>query len=103
MHKIDIPDEVRERVIKRLGRLHVIESLVPAKTALLVVDMQNYFMADGQFGCCPVARDIVPNVNRLAQALRANLKRRKAPLRPAAAPSAGPDAPRERGEGAEDN
>jgi len=71
MHKIDIPDEVRERVIKRLGRLHVIESLVPAKTALLVVDMQNYFMADGQFGCCPVARDIVPNVNRLAQALRA--------------------------------
>jgi len=71
MHKIDIPDEVRERVIKRLGRLHVIESLVPAKTALLVVDMQNYFMADGQLGCCPVARDIVPNVNRLAQALRA--------------------------------
>ena len=70
MHKIDIPDEVRERVIKRQGRLHVIESLVPAKTALLVVDMQNYFMADGQLGCCPVARDIVPNVNRLAQALR---------------------------------
>lgn len=70
MHKIDIPDEVRERVIKRQGHLHVIESLVPAKTALLVVDMQNYFMADGQLGCCPVARDIVPNVNRLAQALR---------------------------------
>lgn len=40
---------------------------------------------------------------RLAQALRANLKRRKAPLRPAAAPSAGPDAPRVRGEDAEDN
>ena len=70
MHKIDIPSEVKERVIKRQGRLHLIETLVPAKTALLVVDMQNYFMADGQLGCCPVARDIVPNVNRLAQALR---------------------------------
>lgn len=70
MHKIDIPNEVRDRVIKRQGRLHAIESLAPAKTALLVVDMQNYFMADGQLGCCPVARDIVPNVNRLARALR---------------------------------
>lgn len=40
---------------------------------------------------------------RLAQALRANLKRRKAPPGPAAAPAAAPGAPRERGEAAEDN
>ena len=55
----------------RLGRDYINERFVAKKTALVVVDMQNYFMADGQFGCCPVARDIVPNVNRLAQALRA--------------------------------
>lgn len=70
MHKIDIPDHVKERVINRQGRLHAVETLEPGKTALIVVDMQNYFMADGQLGCCPVARDIVPAVNRLAGTLR---------------------------------
>jgi ureidoacrylate peracid hydrolase len=70
MHKIHIPDHVKQRVIARQGRLQAIETLDPAKTALLVVDMQNYFMADGELGCCPVARDIVPNVNRLAQTVR---------------------------------
>ena len=75
MHKIDIPDQVKEGVINRQGYLHAIEVLEPGKTALLVVDMQNYFMdesqqADGQLGCCPVARDIVPTVNRLAGAMR---------------------------------
>lgn len=70
MHKIEISDNVKERVIKRNGRLHAINALTPARTALIVVDMQNYFMADGQLGCCPVAREIVPNVNRLAKSLR---------------------------------
>lgn len=70
MHKIDIPGHVKERVINRQGYLHAIDALEPGKTALLVVDMQNYFMADGQLGCCPVARDIVPNVNRLAGSMR---------------------------------
>lgn len=70
MHKVHIPDHVKERVINRQGRLHAIEALDPARTALIVVDMQNYFMADGQLGCCPVARDIVPNVNRLARTMR---------------------------------
>lgn len=70
MHKIDIPDHVKERIINRQGHLHAIDALDPGKTALLVVDMQNYFMADGELGCCPVARDIVPNVNSLAGAMR---------------------------------
>ena len=70
MHKIEISDNVKERVIKRNGRLHAINALTPARTALIVVDMQNYFMADGQLGCCPVAREIVPNVNRLSKSLR---------------------------------
>ena len=84
MHKIDIPDEVKERVIARQGRLHAYESLEGPSTALLVVDMQNYFMADGELGCCPEARDIVPNVNRLATATRGaggSLSGYKAPLR----------------------
>ncbi len=70
MHKIEIPEHVKDRVIQRQGKLHAVDALVPEKTALIVVDMQNYFMEDGQMGCCPVARDIVPNVNRLAESLR---------------------------------
>ena len=32
--------------------------------------MQIYFMEEGQLGAAPVAQEIVPNVNRLAQAVR---------------------------------
>ncbi len=70
MQKFELSDISRERILTRQGRLHAFESLDPKRTALLVVDMQNYFMADGFIGCCPQARDTVPNVNRLASALR---------------------------------
>lgn len=40
-------------------------------TALVVVDMQRYFMEEPFAGACPVAQETVPNVNRLAEAVRA--------------------------------
>ena len=50
---------------------HVYEDLDPAKTALVVVDMQNAFMLPGvAHALCPMAEKIVPNINRLAQAVR---------------------------------
>ena len=55
----------------RGGRLNAYETITGARTALVVVDMQNYFVADGMPSCAPVARDIVPNINRLAHATRA--------------------------------
>jgi ureidoacrylate peracid hydrolase len=70
MHKFDMPASVRERVLRRRARLNAYERIDAATTALIVVDMQNYFMAPGMPACCEVARDIVPNVNRLADALR---------------------------------
>ncbi len=70
MHKIDIHQDYIDRVIDRGGRAHSVESLDGPKTALVVVDMQHYFMGEGQPSECPVARDIVPNVNRLAGAVR---------------------------------
>lgn len=70
MHKIAIPQSTIDWVMQRQGRRHAYETLSPARTALVVVDMQNYFMKDGQLGCAPIARDIVPNVNRLADAVR---------------------------------
>jgi ureidoacrylate peracid hydrolase len=72
MHKIDIPQWAIERVTARRGRRHVFAEMVPARTALLVVDMQNAFLMDGvAHSLVPEAREIVPNINRLAAALRA--------------------------------
>lgn len=70
MHKVHIKPEHIERVVKRGGKAHSVESLNGSKTALVVVDMQLYFMGEGQPSECPEAREIVPNVNRLAEATR---------------------------------
>jgi ureidoacrylate peracid hydrolase len=71
MHKVSIPQPVVDRVIARRGREHVFDDLDPAKTALVVVDMQNAFMMPGvAHTLCPMAQEIVPNINRLAQAVR---------------------------------
>jgi ureidoacrylate peracid hydrolase len=72
MHTLSIPQSVVDRVIARHGREHIYENLDPSKTALVVVDMQNAFMLPGvAHALCPMAEKIVPNINRLAQAVRA--------------------------------
>ncbi len=57
-------------IMRRRGRLHIYESLEPAKTALIVVDMQRAFVAEGAAIETAAARGIVPNINRLAKTLR---------------------------------
>ena len=54
----------------REGRLNAHEALDAKKTALVVVDMQNYFVAEGMPSYVPEAKTIVPNINRLAAATR---------------------------------
>ena len=71
MHRSELPRELRERVAQRRGRMHAFDPIAPARTALLVVDMQNYFLEPGQACEIPAAREIVPNINRLARASRA--------------------------------
>jgi ureidoacrylate peracid hydrolase len=70
MHKIDIPHYIIDRVTRTRGKLHAFDTLAGPATALLVVDLQNVFMLPPYPTEVPVARDIVPNVNRLAQATR---------------------------------
>jgi len=70
MHKVHIKPEHIETVKRRGGKEHSVETLDGPKTALVVVDMQLYFMGEGQPSECPEAREIVPNVNRLADAKR---------------------------------
>lgn len=71
MHKIAIPQFVIDRVMERRGVKRMFHSVDPARTALIVVDLQNGFMVPGQPAEISFAREIVPNVNRIASALRA--------------------------------
>jgi ureidoacrylate peracid hydrolase len=72
MHKVSIAQSIIDRVVARRGREHIFDDLNPAKTALVVVDMQNGFMLpEVGHSPCAMAHEIVPNINRLAQAVRA--------------------------------
>ena len=70
MHILAISEAVRERVRTRTGKLHPFDAIEPRRSALLVIDMQNYFVKPGHQGETPMARRIVPNINRLATGLR---------------------------------
>jgi len=71
MHRYAIPAWVKERVLRRQGKLFAHDTIEAGRTALVVVDMQNYFCAEGFPAEVPLARAIVPNINRLAKAMRA--------------------------------
>lgn len=66
MNKVDIPSWALELGKTRSG----FSELNPAATALIVVDLQNAFLAPGEMLANSHARDIVPNVNAIARALR---------------------------------
>jgi ureidoacrylate peracid hydrolase len=70
MHEVAIRREIIERVLARRGRLHLFDRLEAKRTALVVIDMQNAFVAPGAPIEVPGARDIVPGINRLAAELR---------------------------------
>jgi len=70
MHPSELPDDITERMRVRRGRLHLFERLDVSRTALVVIDMQNAFLRPGAPSETPMARAIVPQINRLAQAVR---------------------------------
>jgi ureidoacrylate peracid hydrolase len=67
---VDIPQFVIDRVAERRGD-YLVTDLDPRKTALVVVDLQDAFVCE-EFAATHVAEavNVVPNVNRLADALR---------------------------------
>jgi ureidoacrylate peracid hydrolase len=70
MPKAEIRREIVQRVLARRGRLHLYERLDPNRTALVVIDMQNAFVAPGAPMEVPAGRGIVAPINRLAAELR---------------------------------
>ena len=70
MHNSTIWQDSIDKVTRRAGRQHPYDVIDPRKAALVVIDMQNHFMAPGFMAETPMARKVTPNVNRLAQAMR---------------------------------
>ena len=56
MHPSTLPVDIVERMRVRRGRLHLFESLDAARTALVVIDMQNAFLRPGAPSETPMAR-----------------------------------------------
>jgi ureidoacrylate peracid hydrolase len=71
MHKTEISQETLDAAARRRGgRRYAFADIDPTKTALIVIDMQKYFMEPGMAAEVPIAREIVPNINKLASSLR---------------------------------
>lgn len=70
-HKYVLTENIRQRIERRRGKLHIYDRIEAPRTALLVVDMQDGFCKPGEASEVPVSRAIVPNINRLAASLRA--------------------------------
>lgn len=70
MHRISIPEDVITQVKSQRCRVNRYDRLSGPNTALVVIDLQNVFMLPGMPIEVPEAREIIPNVNRLADAMR---------------------------------
>jgi ribosomal protein S21 len=63
MHSVTVRKEIVDRVLQRRGRYHLFDRLDPARTALVVIDMQHTFCAPGSPAEVPAARSIVEPIN----------------------------------------
>lgn len=71
MHRIEIEPGLAARLKReRGGKLHLHERLDGPRTAHVVIDLQNGFMEPGAPVEVPAAREIVPNVNAISDAVR---------------------------------
>jgi len=71
MPPITVRKEIVDRVLLRRGRYHLFDDLDPARTALLVIDMQSAFCAPGGPAEVPTSCRIVEPINKLTAQLRA--------------------------------
>jgi ureidoacrylate peracid hydrolase len=65
-----LPAEVVRSATHRRGRLELFDTIDAGRTALLVIDMQQAWLAAGAPFETPPARALIPAINRLAAALR---------------------------------
>jgi ureidoacrylate peracid hydrolase len=71
MHNIDIAPDIMSRALaSRGGRETLFPKIDPAKTAHLIIDMQNGFVAPGALVEIAAAREIIPAINTISRAVR---------------------------------
>lgn len=71
MRGVVMPEWALKRAVGRRGTAHPFAALTPARTALVVIDMQVGFLHPrGGYMESEAARAIVPDVNRLARGVR---------------------------------
>ena len=70
MHEVHVRQHIIERVMARRGRVSWFESLDPATTAFVVIDMQGTFCEPGAPAEVPTARGIVAPINALSREIR---------------------------------
>ena len=70
MHAVHVPDYIRDRAILSHGRARLFDRLDMRRTAHVIVDLQNGFVAPGAPIEVPVAREIIANVNAISDAVR---------------------------------
>jgi nicotinamidase-related amidase len=66
-HPSGIPQSIVDKVSKRRGRMHAFPTLNPAKTALVVIDLDTGSVSHGETN---EIRAFIPRINALAQILR---------------------------------
>ncbi len=64
-HDVEMPSYVLDRIKAKRGKYEVFDNFEATKTALLVIDMQNFYVEE-----VDTAIAIVPNINRIADAVR---------------------------------
>jgi nicotinamidase-related amidase len=67
IHPSGIPEKIVKKVVARRGRLHAFETIEAAKTALVVIDLDEGTVGRDN---TDTSQPMVSNVNRIAQVLR---------------------------------
>lgn len=75
MHQIKlvqpVVDDSNQALKRRRARPRIFETIDSSRTAHVIIDLQNGYMAPGAAVEIPIAREIVPNVNEISAAVRA--------------------------------
>jgi ureidoacrylate peracid hydrolase len=71
MHPVNISADITARALaSRGGRKRLFSEINPARTAHLIIDMQNGFMEPGALVEIAAAREVVTTINRLSRVVR---------------------------------
>src|SRR5262249_50320715 len=69
-HALGVSEHIKERLLRIRGDLRIYKNLRPERTALVIIDMQNAFVAPGGAIEVPASRRIVPAINRVVEGCR---------------------------------